>query len=892
MTIRLSSLIARVLLVAFSIPAGFASAATITSNPGFALDWNTGATWQGGNVPLPGDSVVIAPGSAVVIAAADSVNLTAITVQGGTSASPSESASLTVDGTLHVTGTTTAFGGTPLIGSGGTATITVTGTLITEDLDLTGGLGSVVGTGGAVALNLTGSSSTVNVLGNLDAVASHTLFTAGTPVINWSPSGGTVDVDGVLTVHYGNLNLDAGTLQLAGDFAGEGETIAAGTGTVILDGTAHQHWTGGALTLYDLVLTNNSADVNFENAAVTFDTTLDIAGTLTLSGGILDPGGYYVQIAAPAGLVHNSGHINGSLGRNVTGSTPTLFPVGTYDLYLPATVTPSTTGFMTMQAFGDVVWGAGANTLSANWAMQGDATLTTLDAVTFGYSGANVYGNEAAYVLARQDFTASPVTWERYATTLNTAADTASMSVANTPLFGYWTLGETASVTHATQLAVYNVNNGVQPKQNTPFDIVFQAQDASGNPATFAEYVTLELALLTTPAPTGTLTDVDGSSTPMSIDANAGDELITIPNLVYTAAESVVLQLNDNNFVPILGQVSAPITFGAPEAQLEVFTVGDDGPGTLRHAIYTANLGGCSTTPCPINFNLPPAEQLGDGTWSIVVPASLAGMSIGRPVATSRTSGDPLPRIDVPVILDGTTQPGFNPADPHPVVGIDGDGSGDILTVDGQGSTIRGLAFSNTSGAALTLQGNGNHVVEGCQIGITAGGVWNDDTCEGMRIGSDDNVVGGNTAAQRNVISGNWGYGIEIQDGAARNQIRGNYIGTDRGGASAVPNWIGVIVTLASDNTIAGNLISGNDSVGLVIDGDTGGVVTAAGVTAGEVTATIFGAAAQNHIEGNAFGYDAGGAELLNGGYDIEIYGDSAFDNVIGGPTAGEGNQL
>lgn len=93
------SFFARVLLVAFSIPAGFASAATITSNDGFALDWNTPATWQGGAVPLAGDSVVIQPGSSVVIASADSVTVNAITVQGGTSASPSESGSLTIDGT-------------------------------------------------------------------------------------------------------------------------------------------------------------------------------------------------------------------------------------------------------------------------------------------------------------------------------------------------------------------------------------------------------------------------------------------------------------------------------------------------------------------------------------------------------------------------------------------------------------------------------------------------------------------------------------------------------------------------------------------------------------------------------------------------------------------------
>ena len=77
-------------------------------------------------------------------------------------------------------------------------------------------------------------------------------------------------------------------------------------------------------------------------------------------------------------------------------------------------------------------------------------------------------------------------------------------------------------------------------------------------------------------------------------------------------------------------------------------------------------------------------------------------------------------------------------------------------------------------------------------------------------------MIGGTTAAARNVISGNGNGGIEI--GGNANVVQGNFIGTNAAGTAAVPNRAEYRSSdsASTDNLIggtaagAGNLISGN----------------------------------------------------------------------------------
>jgi hypothetical protein len=93
-------------------------------------------------------------------------------------------------------------------------------------------------------------------------------------------------------------------------------------------------------------------------------------------------------------------------------------------------------------------------------------------------------------------------------------------------------------------------------------------------------------------------------------------------------------------------------------------------------------------------------------------------------------------------------------------------------------------------------------------------------------IGANNNTVGGSAAGARNVISGNNQNGIEIHSSASGNVIQGNYIGTDVGGTMDLGNTQhGITVSNGSSSTQIGgstagegNVISGNDQLGILLN--------------------------------------------------------------------------
>ncbi|WP_165219276.1 PKD domain-containing protein [Aquisphaera insulae] len=225
-----------------------------------------------------------------------------------------------------------------------------------------------------------------------------------------------------------------------------------------------------------------------------------------------------------------------------------------------------------------------------------------------------------------------------------------------------------------------------------------------------------------------------------------------------------------------------------------VTNTGDAGAGSLRQAITDANSSGGADT---IDFSI------GSGLQTISPLSSL-------------------PALTDTVTIDGTTQPGFVGT---PLIRIDGSSAGGsnglVLGVGSDGSTVRGLGIANFSADAIVLA-SGSNVVEGNWIGINATGTSAAGNAVGIFATSSSNVIGGTTAAQRNVISGNT-YGVYLSS-ASSNSLLGNYIGTDAAGTSAVANGYGVYLTNSALNTIGGataadaNVISGNASGGVFFD--------------------------------------------------------------------------
>jgi hypothetical protein len=81
--------------------------------------------------------------------------------------------------------------------------------------------------------------------------------------------------------------------------------------------------------------------------------------------------------------------------------------------------------------------------------------------------------------------------------------------------------------------------------------------------------------------------------------------------------------------------------------------------------------------------------------------------------------------------------------------------------------------------------------------------------------GSSNNVIGGATSAERNVISGNDHDGVRLYQGS-NNKIQGNYIGLAANGSSALPNaQDGVRLIECSTTSITGNRIGYNGGYGV-----------------------------------------------------------------------------
>lgn len=260
-------------------------------------------------------------------------------------------------------------------------------------------------------------------------------------------------------------------------------------------------------------------------------------------------------------------------------------------------------------------------------------------------------------------------------------------------------------------------------------------------------------------------------------------------------------------------------------------------------------------------------------------------------------------------------------------VTIDGRGVGAALTI-GNNSIIRGVIFqglvaiagdNNEIGdladdlrnefrdspyGALAIEGNGNRIVGNVIVksGLQGIGVaGNENIITGNLIGTDaagaaglgmqfginilsgtGNRIGGTTAAERNVISGNSLAGIGIGGEADATQVYGNYIGVDPTGTTTRGNMYGIEITgmegvvtrqFIGDGSLAGgNVISGNSNAGIYITQDGAadirrnliGVTSSASMAAGNTIAGIL-------IVGNTTGTVVDSNVISGNGIGIKI---------------------
>lgn len=287
---------------------------------------------------------------------------------------------------------------------------------------------------------------------------------------------------------------------------------------------------------------------------------------------------------------------------------------------------------------------------------------------------------------------------------------------------------------------------------------------------------------------------------------------------------------------------------------------GTDGKVSLREAIIAANnTAGLNT-----------------------VTFSITG-STGAYGEYTITLSSTLPTISEAIYLNAATQAGYST---HPLIVLDGEGGsghGFTLNSTADGSTIRGFVIRDFSADGIHIDsGSDNHTIVGNYIGSfnadgSNAGTGERNASEGIESYGANVLIGGTTAADRNVISGNASaYNIYLASGANGTTVSGNYIGTDAAGTSAFTSTNSahgiMLETSASNVTIggtaagAGNVISGFSNRGVWV------------TTTGTVT-----------VQGNKIGTDVTGTvDLGNTGYGL--YVDDGGTVTVGGTAAGAGN--
>jgi CSLREA domain-containing protein len=266
--------------------------------------------------------------------------------------------------------------------------------------------------------------------------------------------------------------------------------------------------------------------------------------------------------------------------------------------------------------------------------------------------------------------------------------------------------------------------------------------------------------------------------------------------------------------------------------------------------------------------------------------------------------GPSFPVIADPVTIDGdgagqcATAAGVN----GPCAGVSGPSGGFGLVVEDDDVTIEGLAVTGALIGIDVINGSEGFTASDNWVGVKLdGSAGANNTGIFIDPGSDEAVIGGAEAAERNVIADNNLEGLDIE-GASQAVVRGNYFGvspngagqaanakdieitdsTSGGGFKAVENQVGANVSLAASESGACdggcNVISGSISTGIDLQGN----------GAGQNEAPASG---PTTIHGNYVGLNAAGTSAIQNATTGILVG-GADEALIGGSGGGEQNHI
>ena len=645
----------------------------------------------------------------------------------------------------------------------------------------------------------------------------------------------TFEADETFTVHLsGATNATIGT--------------ADGTGTIVnddappsfsIDNVTHNEGDVGTTNFVFTVTKTGSTGLSSSVNFTTLDGTATIAdndyqsntGTLTFGPTdatmqitVLVNGDTQVE-ADETFTVHLSGATNATIGTadgtgtivnddtdvTVAVSPPSVLEDGGQNLVYTFTRTGITSGPITV-----------------NFSVGGTASFSS----DYTQSGAASFSSSSGSVTFGDGITTATVTIQPTADTIYESDETVILTVGSGSGYSAGTPGTaTGTITNDDPAPTLSIGDriaaeGSNPGSTTPFvftvtitgntnvpvTVQFATADGTTNPATGGATCGGNVDYVTK---TGSLTFLPNETT----------KTITIDVCQDTTPEP-----NETFFVELSSPTDATISRGegrgtiqnddAPPPLVPVNTTDDLDPTgtctvthcTLREAINTANL---STNAVSITFEIPAADPglrhfyyADDHTAGQVTAANVTETSASDDTTIADIDPDwphswwsilptsALPAITQTVTIDGYSQTGATanstPAGDNAVLRVELDGASagasvTGLTVSSTGSTVRGLVINRFTGDGMNVSG-GNTTVTGNFLGSDVSGTLDlGNTGNGISCSGFSESIGGSTAADINLISGNDGDGISFTDSNS-DLVLGNLIGTAAHGFGALGN--------------------------------------------------------------------------------------------------------
>jgi len=348
-----------------------------------------------------------------------------------------------------------------------------------------------------------------------------------------------------------------------------------------------------------------------------------------------------------------------------------------------------------------------------------------------------------------------------------------------------------------------------------------------------------------------------------SLDAT-GKITAILPMRLNIDALSDLVVMKDNSVAPTVVQT-------APMASHIVDTISVSPDEDLSNNICCTvplNMGSCPVGACSLRAAVEQGNFSG-GAQQINFNIQIAGVP-----TTAGTYG-----MSVPTVINGASQPGG-------LVEITGTNAlpANIFTGSQTDNCVfRGLVMNGVGGNYYMNPQGINNIFEGNRIGTNADGTAAAgspiNNTGGIAVGGA-NLIGGTTAAARNLISTGTGEGVGVNGLANGNLLRvqGNFIGTDVTGTVALGNF-GSGVRIQGENLTIGGTTAGAVNV---ISGTTGDAnfgangISAFGGCAGCGLGIL--------IQGNRIGTNADGTAAL-GNLRFGIYAGFGTADTIGGTT-------